>query len=153
MNILPCSLNRKDSWIIRSWHQGGGDAPIKLLPKWHKKKKNHLPHDPHAPCYYLRHDCIHKKRVTQHPCRKFETKDMEHEGQFSRLLSHINPPALSSHCCTTFFCSHFLSLQAAGGSSRTSVAGWEPPLCFGPASHASNGETVCHFQDKSSTRY
>lgn len=96
-----------------------------------------------------------KKNTTQLPCRKFETKDMEHKGQFWRQLLHINPPA-SSHWVRTAAPLLLQPFPLITGSrslqpdiSRRLKAApllWSCVKCI-------KREAVCCHQDKSSTRY
>lgn len=57
--------------------------------------------------------------------RKFETKDMEHKGQFCRQLLHINPLAssLCSHCCPLFLQPFPLIIDHRHSSQQVPTAG------------------------------
>lgn len=57
--------------------------------------------------------------------RKFETKDMEHKGQFCRQLLHINPLAssLCSHCCPLFLQPFPLIIDHRHSSRQVPTAG------------------------------
>lgn len=57
--------------------------------------------------------------------RKFETKDMEHKGQFCRQLLHINPLAssLCSHCCPLFLQPFPLIIDHRHSSQQMPTAG------------------------------